>query len=981
MIKSTSKRFRVLLACALALIGFASSLGAQQVTVQGRVVNAQEEPLAGATVGVQGTTNRTVTGANGEFTLSVPDPTATLEVRLPGFAPGTVALNGRTSVIVRLTGAALQLEELVVVGYGAQKKSDLTGSVATVDASRLENTAATTIEQTLQGIVPGVSITATGGGAEPRNTLQIRGQNSILARNEPLIVVDGIPYQGSISEINQNDIASISVLKDASASAIYGARGSNGVLLITTKKGGGAPRFSYEGNAGTQSITNLPRLMTGTEFADFKCVRLRGGENCAAALTATELENLQAGRSVDWLDLAMRTGSQQQHNLSFSGGSDGTRYYVAGSLLNVNGVATNDEFQRYGLRVNLDQEIKSWLRMGTNTQMSLADRSGLNADFEDAFFMNPLTNAYEPDGSQTITPWPEDVFWSNPLQGLLVEDNDETRRLFTSNFIEADLLEGLSYRLNAGLETAVGELGRYYGRNTRTGLNSQGSALTSHASRFDWTAENVLNYKRFLGSHSIDFTGLLSLQSNNLDIQELRSEGFPNDVLTYYQAELGALVRPSYSVTDSRILSQMARLNYVYDDRYLVTLTGRRDGYSGFGANNKYGVFPTAAVGWNLSNESFWPGGETMNALKLRASFGQSGNQAVSPYRTLARLRDESYLEDGRTAPGFIPSTLGNPNLKWETTTALNLGADFGFLGNRVTGSVDAYRSRTDDLLLARLISPVHGITQITDNIGEVANRGIELQLSTRNVDRDNFSWSTDFNIAANRNEIVSLYGDGVNDIGSLRFIGQPINVIYDYQFDGIWQTGEDTKNSAQPTAKPGDVRIRDVNGDGKINPDDRTFLGSLQPDFTAGLLNTVRFRDFSLGASLYTVQGVVRENGLLGLNLVHADVRRNTVLQNYWTVENPSRTVPRNSDSSNPLGVAFLEDASYVRLQDVTLSYDLPPSLTDRVGLGSMRLYVNGRNLWTRTDWTGLDPAFTNASQRGVPLERAIVGGINVQF
>ncbi len=981
MIKSTSKRFRVLLACALALIGFASSLGAQQVTVQGRVVNAQEEPLAGATVGVQGTTNRTVTGANGEFTLSVPDPTATLEVRLRGFAPGTVALNGRTSVIVRLTGEALQLEELVVVGYGTQKKSDLTGSVTTVDAKRFENTAATTIEQALQGAVAGVSITTTGGGAEPRNSFKIRGQNSILAGNEPLVVIDGIPYQGSISEINQNDVSSISVLKDASAAAIYGSRGSNGVILITTKKGGGAPRFSYEGYAGAQETTNLPRLMTGAEFADFKCVRLNGGENCGEALTPTESENLQAGRAVNWLDLATRTGFQQQHNLSFAGGSEGTRYYVAGSLLDVSGVASNDEFQRYSLRVNLDQEVKSWLRMGTNTQMSLSDRSGLGADFEDAFFMNPLTNAYDPDGTLTITPWPEDVFWSNPLQGLLVVDSDLNRRVFTSNFIEADLLDGLSYRLNAGVDYAVGEQGRYYGRNTRTGLNSQGRASTSHDTRFDWTAENLLNYKRSFGAHGVDFTGLFSLQGNNLDIQGLSSEGFPNDVLTYYQADVGALVRPSYSVRDSRLVSQMARLNYVYDDRYLVTLTGRRDGYSGFGTNNKYGVFPSVALGWNLSNESFWPSSETVNLLKLRASYGQNGNQAISPYQTLARLSDQSYLEDGRTAAGFIPFELGNPNLKWETTTSLNLGADFGLWGNRVTGSVDAYRSRTEDLLLNRLISPVHGITRITDNIGEVANRGIEFQVSSRNIDRDNFSWSTDFNIAANRNEIVSLYGDGQSDVGSGRFIGQPINVVYDYQFDGIWQIGDDIANSAQPTAKPGDVRIRDVNGDGKIGVDDRTFLGSLQPDLLAGMLNTFRYRDFTLSGSFYTVQGVVRENGLLGSNLVQAGVRRNTVYRDYWTPDNPSNTVPRNSDNSNPLGVAFLEDASYIRLQDVTLSYNLPYSLTDRLGMGSMRLYVNGRNLWTLTDWTGLDPAFTNASQRGVPLERVIVGGLNVQF
>lgn len=975
-------RFHLLVACLFVLLGLPAHLAAQQVIVRGTVVNDRtEQPVAGVVIAVQGTTAAARTNAAGEFTLSAPNSNATLIFSSFGFARQSVPLNGRTNVEVRLREETVTLEELVVVGYGTQKKSDLTGSVATIDAARLENTGATTIEQALQGAVPGVSIVSTGGGAEPRNSFRIRGQNSILASNEPLIVVDGIPYQGSITEINQNDIASISVLKDASAAAIYGARGSNGVVLVTTKKGGGAPRFSYEANAGVQEITNLPRLMTGAEFAAFKCVRLNNGQNCDSALTATELDNLQAGRAVDWLDLAMRTGSQQQHNLSFAGGSEGTRYYVAGSLLDVQGVAQNDEFQRYGLRVNLDQEIKSWLRMGTNNQITMTDRSGLNADFEDAFFMNPLTNAYEPDGTLTITPWPEDVFWANPLQGLLVTDSDITRRLFTSNFVEADLFDGLKYRFNGGLETAVGQVGRYYGRNTRVGLNTQGSALTRHATRFDWTAENLLNYQRSLKAHDINLTGLFSVQSNNLDIEQLRSEGFPNDVLTYYQADVGALVRPSYTVTDSRLISQMLRLNYVYDSRYLVTLTGRRDGYSGFGANNKYGFFPSVALGWNLSDESFWPGGDAVSLLKLRASYGQNGNQAVSPYRTLAQLRDQSYVEDGRTAPGFFPSTLGNPNLKWETTTALNVGADFAVWRDRVTGSVDAYRSRTEDLLLNRLVSPVHGIRVLTDNIGEVANRGVELQLSSINVDRDKFSWNTTFNIAANRNELVDLYGDGQSDVGNQWFIGHPINVIYDYQFDGVWQTNDDIANSAQPTAKPGDVRIRDVNGDGKISVDDRTFLGNLQPDLTAGLLNTVRYRDFTFSATLYTVQGIVRENGLLGLNLVHADVRRNTVFQNYWTPENPSTTVPRNSADANPLGVPFLEDASYVRLQDLTLSYALPSSLTGRAGMGSASLYVNGRNLWTSTGWSGLDPAFTAGGQRGIPLERVIVGGINVQF
>ncbi|HET8654017.1 MAG TPA: TonB-dependent receptor [Longimicrobiaceae bacterium] len=982
MCKLVSRWLLPALACAVLALCASVPLAAQQVTVHGTVVTEQNDPLPGAAVSVEGTTAMTTSNAEGAFSIAAPSDTATLVVSYAGYTTAHVPLGGHTSVVVKMQ-AATQLEGLVVVGYGTQKAKDVTGSVATVSSDKMEDRGATTVEQALEGTVPGVSITTGGGGAEPNMSIMIRGQNSLTASNSPLIVVDGIPYEGSISEINQNDVQSISVLKDASATAIYGSRGSNGVVLITTKKGRGAPSFGYSGYAGMQQITNVPRLMNGAEFAQFKCDRVNGGENCDDALTATELDNLNAGRSTDWVGLGMHTGYQQQHNLSFSGSAQGIQYYIGGSLLDVSGVAKNDKFDRYTLRANVNSGYSSWLTMGTNTQMSYTDRGGLPVDFTDAFFMNPLTNAYNDDGTLTITPWPEDLVWANPLQNLLVKNDDVTRRVFTSNFIQLDapFLPGLSYRLNAGLDYAAGKVGTYYGRNTKTGYDTQGYASTQDNTRFDWTVENLLKYDRTFGKSHVDLTGLYSFQGNNVDEDHLTSQGFPNDVLTYYQANLAALVTPSYVVSHSGLISQMARLNYDYDSRYLLTLTARRDGYSGFGASNKYGVFPSVAVGWNLSNEAFWPKASWWNLLKLRASYGQNGNQAIPPYRTLARLSDDSYIANGQTAPGFIPSTLGTPDLKWETTTSLNLGADFGLLNNRLSGSLDVYSSKTHDLLVKRTISPVHGITSIYDNVGELQNRGVELNLSSLNVNGRDFGWTTDFNIAANRNKIVSLYGDTTSDVGSGWFIGHPIDVLYDYKFAGIWQEGDDIADSAQPDAHPGDVKIVDLNGDGKINPDDRTFLGSLYPDYTANMTNTFRYKNFSLSGLFQTVQGVERENGLLGMNLVQTGVRRNTIYRTYWTPDNPSNTVPRNSDKSNPLSVPFLQDASFIRLKDVTLSYDLPASLTNRLGTESLRVYVSGRNLWTHTAWTGMDPEFTNGNQRGIPLQRVLIGGVNVQF
>ncbi|HEX6536052.1 MAG TPA: TonB-dependent receptor [Gemmatimonadaceae bacterium] len=980
---STTRRLRLFVACLAAMFGISAELGAQQVTVHGKVVSEAGEPVSSAIVRVAGGKGGAPTDSAGEFTLTVPDANATLVVSRIGFEQREVPLAGQQTVTVRLKPTAVTLDATVVVGYGSQKRSDVTGSVASVNPDKLRDKPTTNFAQSLEGAVPGVNVTTTGSNAEGNDVnIIIRGRNSIKASNDPLVVVDGIPYEGSITEINQADIQSIQVLKDASASAIYGSRGSNGVILITTKMGAtGKPRISYNAYAGVQKIAHLPHVMTGPEFAQFKCDRINDGQNCESVFTQTELDNLNAGKSTDWVGLAMRTGVQQQHNLSLSGGTDQTKYYIAGSLLDVQGMAKNDDFKRYSLRVNLRQQYKDWLELGTNTQMSLTNRGGMPASFSDAFFMNPLTNPYNADGTLTVRPWPEDPFWDNPLQGLVVTDDDESRRVFTSNYLQAKLpfVNGLSYRVNAGIDFADRQQGRYFGRNTATGLSALGSATTTNSNRFDWTLENILRYTHSFGKHGIDVTALYSAQQNKLETQGLHSEGFPNDVLTYHQADVAQLVQPSDDYSKSTMVSQMGRLNYNYDDRYLVTVTARRDGASVFGANHKYGTFPSVALAWNASNESFWWGGKAFNTLKLRASYGKSGNQAISPYQTLSRLQEDSYLNGQQTAPGYIPSTLGTPDLKWETTTQLNVGADFGFLGDRLQGSFDFYRARTSDLLLDRAISPVHGITKITQNIGKTQNTGIELQLTSLNIDHPDFSWSTDFNIALNRNKILDLYGNGQNDILNKWFIGHPIDVNYGYLMDGIWQEGDDIANSAQPTAQPGDVRIRDLNGDGKIDPLDRTFIGSLQPDYSAGLTNTFRYKRFTLSAFLNTVQGITRSNDLLSTNLVYTEVRRNTIEHQYWTPDNPINTYPRNNEEANPLSVPFYEDASFIRLRDVTLAYDVPESFATRLGMQSLRVYFTGRNLWTHTNWTGLDPELD--SQRAEPLAKVFTGGINVEF
>jgi TonB-linked SusC/RagA family outer membrane protein len=513
-------------------------------------------------------------------------------------------------------------------------------------------------------------------------------------------------------------------------------------------------------------------------------------------------------------------------------------------------------------------------------------------------------------------------------------------------------------------------------------LTTNGKSIVSDSRRNDWTLENVVHYDKSVGLHSFDVTALFSEASSSLESDTSRAQGYPNDVLAF-RSNLPASTVPSYNVVESMLLSQMGRLNYSYDERYLVTLTARRDGYSGFGRNNKYGVFPSLALGWNLSNEKFFPWTKTVDALKIRASYGKNGNQAIKPYQTYAQLDDRSYLVGDTPAAGYIPVTLGNPDLKWETTLSKNIGMDLSMWKDRLRVTVDAYDASTSDLLLRRSISSVQGITTMTQNIGKTANKGIELQVGTTNIDRGGWRWTTDFSISANRNKIVDLYGDKTNDIASGWFIGQPIDVNYGYKFDGIWQVADSVNGtiakSSQPLSRPGYVKVVDMNGDGKIDPSDRTILGSLQPSYTAGLSNSVKFRRFTLSAFFNTVQGVTRVNDLLSTNQVFTDVRRNMAYMEWWTPSNPINTYPSNSNTSNPYSIPFYQDASFIRLKDATLSYDLPTALTSRFGGESLRLYMNGRNLWTKTKWTGLDPELTN--QRSVPLERVVTGGMTVRF
>lgn len=945
-----------------------------EITVEGVVTSGDTgEPLPGVNILIEGTETGTNTDIDGFYSLDVPSSDAVLIFTFLGYDNQEISVDGRTTIDVIMEPETIEGEEIVVVGYGSQRRTEITGSVSSVPPQRLAELPNNNVAQALQGSVAGLNIRTTSSGAEQNSqSILLRGRNSITASNSPLIVVDGIPFSGSISDINTQDVESMEVLKDASAAAIYGSRGSNGVILITTKKGQGEPKISYQGSYGIQKIAHLPPILSGPEFYEFKQTREPG------AITNSEEQVYQSGEWVDWIDLATQTGQRQDHRLQVSGGTEAVSYLVSGSALFVEGIAIDDEFQRYNINTNVEAHITDWLTAGTRSQLSLLSRDGISPSFgsdSGPFYMNPLTRAYNDDGSLTIYPWADDPYFANPLARGLIKNDDKTYSIFSSNFVEVDFpfIPGLSYRLNAGIQYENDTNRVYYGRNIKQGLEAQGIAGTDDVVSNDYVIENLLTYDQTFGRHSVFLTGLYSWQEQRFESHSLDGEGFPNDVLTYYQMDVAKLLESYSDYGKEVLLSQMIRLNYSYDQRYSITLTGRRDGFSGFGDNNKYGIFPSAGIAWNIDNESFY-GIQSIPTLRVRASYGKSGNQAVGPFETLSRLQNRSYLFDGNTSPGYVPYQLGNPDLGWETTTTLNIGMDLGLLNDRITITADAYNSNTEDLLLQRRISSIHGISTITQNIGKTKNKGIDLSITSLNILTQDVSWRTGLNLSMNRNEIVELVGEQDDELNEW-FIGEPILVNYGYQYDGVWQQGDDIANSAQPDAEPGWAKIKDVNNDGVIDSNDRVLQGQRDPKFTWGLDNTIRWKNLSLYAFIQGVHGVERFNPLLSDN-VFGEVRRNTIEKNWWTPQNPTNEFYANDSHANQLGVNILEDASFIRLKDVSLSWTVTDLIGTKIGLSSMRVYLSARNLFTITDWTGLDPELS--SQRSIPLQREFTFGLN---
>jgi TonB-linked SusC/RagA family outer membrane protein len=975
----------------------------QEKSVTGKVINTSGEPLPGVTILVKGTTHGTISDADGNFSISDVRSEDILVFSIIGMKEKEVLVGDQSNIEITMEEAVFGVDEVVVVGYGTQKKSDVTGSVSSVSEERLAKIPVSNVMQAVQGSVPGVNITQVSSIPGEAPSILIRGGGSLTASTSPYVVVDGIPISkmdGSINDINPNDIKSIEILKDASATAIYGMNGANGVILITTKRGKtSAPTIRYSGYGGVEGFAHIPEMVSPEELLNRYAEgnRINGSPLYQPPVKYEyEVENYENGHTIDWIDAVSQTGIQQNHNVSISGGNENVNYYISGDLLDQKGVIKGYNYKRYSLRTNIDAQVTDFLKIGTNSSIVHHNRDGGRANLLNAEAMSPYGRMYDEDGSYTIYPMFGETLWANPL---LPTTTDPERREYNVNingfaFLTfGDIwkpLTGLTYRVNAGFSYNPRRNSSYTGASVNDQL---GTAEIYHAETQAYTVENILRYDRDIDKHHFDITAVYGAQERNYNNNWAQARDFVNDKLEWNRMQAGASSSVSSYADRYASASQMGRLNYIFDNRYLFTFTVRRDGSSVFSEGLKYGTFPSVALGWNMHHENFMANAENITNLKLRLSYGKSGNEAVGVYNTFTTMTDRQIALGGMTNIAMITDRLGNSDLSWETKESLNAGLDFGFLNNRINGSLDVYTATNSDLLLDRKLPVASGFSSVTSNIGKTSTKGLELTLNTVNVATNDFQWNSSIVFSTNKTEIVELYGDGKDDPGSGWFIGEPIGVIRDYTKVGIWQEDEIANGEHlewDPVAKPGDVKLADISGpdgvpDGVITDDDRSILGQTAPKWTGGLTNTFTYKNFTLNIFLQTVQGVMRNNNHIGMASDELERRNSFAEIGYWTPENQSNEWRSLNKNSNPHGYGFPVKSNFTRIKDITLNYDFPTHLTKRMGIGALSMYVSGRNLYTFTDWIGWDPE-ERSHGRGwgeweinYPSVRTIVFGINL--
>ncbi|MFN3760271.1 MAG: SusC/RagA family TonB-linked outer membrane protein [Algoriphagus aquaeductus] len=1003
-------KFYTYLSVVLMLLLSAGYAQAQDVQVSGTVLDETGMPLPGVSILLKGTTRGTTTDLDGKYSIAAPS-NGVLVFSFIGYNNMEQTVGSRTKIDVSLSPDVSNLEEVVVVGYGTQKKSQLTGAISSVGNKEIQELPITDARQALQGRAAGVDVTQAGSKPGSAPQVRIRGRRSFNASNEPLYVVDGIPTVGGLEDINPSDITSMEVLKDASATAIYGSRGSNGVVLITTKRGNvGKTVVSVDSYYGLNQELGRIEVFDGPAFAEYKRESRRAtgrypegpatAEADAKIFEPVELESIALGRSTDYPAGLLRMGNIQNHQIGVSGGSDKTTFFVSGNYFKDVGIIYNQDFTRYTFRVNLDHQLNKKIKIGTSTLFTSSLRNGENFNpMGGALAENPLGKPYDDNGNLIFLPT-TDGLRTNPFAEIVPGAQvDETKRYraFTSLYGSWEITKGLTYRLVFGPDLNIRRNGRFTGSQTNARRGGPPTGSVDDRFNFNYTLENIVTYNKTLNSvHNFNITALQSFQQDRFEQTTLSVQGIPAPSQLFHRlGDASQITGANTQLVEWSLLSYMARVNYTFKDKFLITGTVRADGSSRFGENNKFGYFPSAAIGWNMHQEEFLKNSSKVDQLKLRVSYGSIGNQAIVPYQTQALLGRTSYAWDVNTAAfGYRPNTIGNPDLRWETSTTFNSGVDFSFFKGRVLGSLEYYVTNTSDLLAPQPLPNSTGFGGFTTNIGETQNRGIELSLSTLNIEKGNFTWSTDIIFTRNREKIVSLpNGD---DIAAGRFIGKPLTVFFDLKKIGIWQTSE--KDIAAGFGdKPGEIKVEDFNGDGRINSLDRQFLGSAVPDFSMGITNRFAFKGLDFSFFIFTRQGsMIRSlfhtsnNNLFG--------RYNNLAVDYWTPNNPTNAYPRpneNQEFPKYNSSMNLFDGSFVKVRNINFGYTFSDVTLKKIGFSSLRLYSSIQNpfIWSeyRSVHKGVDPETFIDGEQGVeagaitanvtPPVVQYTFGINVKF
>ncbi len=987
----------------------------QENRISGKVTDEGGNPLEGVTVAVKGTALVTTTDATGGYQISAPDWATTLVFSNIGYKnlEATVSTNGVLNV--QLQTQISNLEEVVVVGYGTQRRKDLTGAISSVTAKEITEVSSLNAMQAIQGKVAGVNVMQNGWNPGSDATIRIRGRRSFNASNDPLYVIDGIPIVRGLNEINPSEIESMEVLKDASATAIYGSRGANGVVLITTKRGKtGKTSVTYDGYAGRQTPLRLLDIMDGPEFAEFvrETYRNRTNNPYNSPVPSLEedkrlviftqdpyiLESVtqaydQNGnydptrvRSFDWVDATLRNGSIQNHQLGITGGTEKTQIGISGGYYVNNGITRGMDYNRYSVRVNLDHEVSKRVKVGTSSVFSYVHEDAGSELYGIARQQNPLATPFNPDGGLLLNPG-NDALAVNPLLDIEGVVNEHRRNRTLSNMYgEVSIIDGLKFRSNFGIDFRMARDGRF--RSAMSTNQNGAPAWAEYGGNYSkgYVWENIITYdKAFDDTHRLTVTGLQSIQSDRMEQYGETVRGLPYEYQWFYNVgsateNLG--VRSDLS--EWRMMSWMGRVNYSYLGKYMLTLSGRSDGSSVLAPGRKYAFFPSAAFAWRLSDERLFKSIGALDDLKLRIGYGMTGNSAINPYQTQGSLNLVRYSWDEQVAIGYAAGGFPNARLGWETTSQVNFGLDFSWLKGRVTGVIDVYQQNTKDLLMERQLPVVSGFSSVLENVGKTRNTGLEISVSTLNLEsqRSGFSWSTDWLFNMNREEIVELYGGKRDDIGNTWFIGHPIGVFYDHQFAGIWQdTEEDRAEMAKYNAnghsyEPGLIRLIDQNGDYRINAEDRIILGNDRAKWIGGLTNRIGWKGFEWSFQLYANIGpLIRFDKALRL-----EGRWNTVNVNYWTPQNQSNAYPKpsaNWETPPDIGAVYYQRGSFVRLRYMTFGYTIPKNIVERMKMNNLRIYFTAQNpyLWTRFD--GLDPE--GARGFNTPSPKTFMMGINV--